>query len=77
MTCDNGKLVLFNGLRQFWLEEFGGDEVTSTHHVPKLVERCRVFEGQYIIPDEYPPLTREWRRSGIQESINTPEGRPT
>jgi hypothetical protein len=25
IAFDNGRLVLFNGLRQFWLEEFGGD----------------------------------------------------
>jgi hypothetical protein len=27
-TIENGKLVLFNGLRQEWLEKFGGDEET-------------------------------------------------
>jgi hypothetical protein len=25
IAFENGRLVLFNGLRQFWLEEFGGD----------------------------------------------------
>lgn len=45
--------------------------------VPKLVERCRVFEGPLF--DRLSPVTLEenWRRLGIAESINKPEGRPT
>lgn len=51
-------------------------------YVPKLVERCRKFRKTRhpsfkaevgIFGD--PVLAAEWERSGIAESINTPENR--
>lgn len=44
--------------------------------VPKLVDRIRELESGYVRPDEYPPLTSDWRRLGIAESINLPANRP-
>lgn len=44
-------------------------------YVPKLVERCREFEGMLTLVtsgDAGP-----WRRLGIAEAINLPENRPS
>jgi hypothetical protein len=41
--------------------------------VPLLVERCREFQAN--MKDYRGPML-EWKRTGIAESINTPEERP-
>ncbi len=46
-------------------------------YVPQLVRHCRELERDYILCDEYPPLTTDWARLGLAESINTPDRRPT
>ncbi len=54
-----------------------GTMVTGTQvYVPKLVERCRQLEKSYVSCDEYPPLTKDWRRIGLAEAINLPDARP-
>ena len=49
-----------------------GDEGNAEVYVPKLVGRCRTFEGQFW-PTGPAPI---WRRLGIAESINLPADRP-
>ncbi len=46
----------------------------DTAEVPKLVERCREFYPHWVMLSD--PAANAWRRLGIAESINTPEGRP-
>lgn len=43
---------------------------------PKLVDRVRQLEREYIPGDEYPPLTADFIRLGLSESVNLPEDRP-
>jgi predicted nucleic acid-binding Zn-ribbon protein len=68
------------------VHRWDGDQPEDEHepkvYVPKLVERCRELEREYMmgadtpISSEYPPLTKDWTRLGIAEAIRVPEDRP-
>jgi hypothetical protein len=45
---ENGKLTLFNGLRQFWVDEFGGDE--------KRLDLALTQAAGYVQPNSSRPL---------------------
>ena len=45
---ENGRLVLFNGTKQFWLEQFGGDE--------KKLDLALLEAGGYVQPNSSRPL---------------------
>jgi len=64
--CGTVKIETYTGDPQKWEVEV---------YVPKLVERCRIFESS-LAPDSQSGGGIDWRRLGIAESINLPEARP-
>lgn len=51
----------------------GGGTVVE---VPKLVERCRLFQISELWDKTNPRGLEEWKHLGIAESIDLPEDRP-
>ena len=45
-------------------------------YVPKLVERCREYEGEFDKENIAQFYRNTWNRLGIRESIHSPEDRP-
>lgn len=75
-TCDHTMQALCG--HYFWCPRCGtikrkGDVIDV--EAPKLVERCRTLETEFIFGDEYPPLTNRWPSLGIAEAICQPSER--
>jgi hypothetical protein len=51
--------------------------IRETFYVPKLVERCRAFAADALLPllAVQGEVGKLWHRLGIMESINKPEDR--
>jgi hypothetical protein len=72
-TCDHSMAALgyCNGGTWYHCERCGtvkhADTFTGavTVYVPKLVERCRRLEREYVAPGGHPPLAARWHGFGI------------
>ncbi len=70
-TCDHTMQHMYHmdGCA-YWCPRCGTVKVDgASHHVPKLVERCRQFDADTM-------SSPEWRRLGVAEAISRPEERP-
>jgi hypothetical protein len=65
------------GRQLFWCPRCGTlrDELASSNHIPKLVERCRRFD-ELVGATVSGQSKHHWHTLGIAESINLPADRP-
>lgn len=83
-TCDHTVAcigIMSDGFATYWCSRCGSlcynnDKAVD---VPKLVERCRQFESNKLLPllAVCCEVGKLWHRLGIAESINLPEARKT
>lgn len=82
-TCDHtmqrlgesGLCSLFNCPRCGTIKSVHSVDSREEVYVPALVERCRDFADQ-AVNRKTERIADVWRRTGIAEAINKPEGRP-
>lgn len=84
-TCSHSMHGLAVGA--YWCPRCGtlvGGCADGSAAVPKLVERCRAFEGSlrrcpdatHTVAEVFHGFQLAWRALGIAEAVNPPEGRP-